>query len=104
MKYSSLPSPVIGREYQRVSGLGGKRPPSLCATKDPIKLLVLDAVMIALWWTWRDGKPDVGDLFLTFFQALPLALLAVYLLPMLTFVGGGAVWEAVKALVRRVKS
>jgi hypothetical protein len=69
-----------------------------------IELLVLDGVMIALWWSWHGRTPDLGDLVLSFFQALPLAFLAVYLLPVLVFIGSAALWEAVKALVQRVRS
>ncbi len=68
------------------------------------ELLVLDGVMIALWWNWRGRSPDPGGLILGFFQALPLALLAVYLLPLLFFIVGAVAWEASRALLRSVKA
>ena len=38
-----------------------------------------------------------------FVQALPLALVAVYLLPALAFVGGAVAWELGRALVWRAR-
>jgi len=57
---------------------------------------VLAVVMVALWWTWRGLPADLGRWVLGFFQALPVALLAVYGLPALGFMGGAIVWEAVR--------
>jgi hypothetical protein len=54
--------------------------------------------MVALWWNWHDLMVDVIPLVGAYFQALPLALLAVYVLPALAFAGGGAVWEFVRSL------
>jgi hypothetical protein len=38
---------------------------------------------------------------LAFFQALPLAVLAVYLLPALAFVGGAVAWQCARSLFRK---
>jgi serine/threonine protein kinase len=65
------------------------------------ELLVLDGVMMALWWSWRGWLPEPVTLILKYLQSLPLALLAVYLLPALVFVGGGIVWEAIQAVTTR---
>jgi serine/threonine protein kinase len=62
--------------------------------------LVLAGVMVALWWSWRGLPADLGRLIVAFFQALPLALLAVYALPALTFVGGAVVWEMVRSVAK----
>ncbi|MGD9148269.1 MAG: serine/threonine-protein kinase [Anaerolineae bacterium] len=63
--------------------------------------LALAAVMVVLWWAWRDQTPDLLGLLWTFFQALPLALVAAYLLPALVLVGGAMVWEVARAVLRR---
>jgi serine/threonine protein kinase len=63
-----------------------------------VETLVLAGVMAALWWNWRGLSVDVIPLVGAYFQALPLALLAVYVLPALAFVGGGVVWELVSSL------
>jgi serine/threonine protein kinase len=65
--------------------------------------LVLDGVMVALWWNWRGLSLDFGDLAVAYVQALPLALLAVYVLPALAFVGGAVAWEMVKTLLRNMR-
>jgi hypothetical protein len=57
--------------------------------------------MVVLWWAWRDQTPDLLGLLWTFFQALPLALVAAYLLPALVLVGGAMVWEVARAVLRR---
>jgi hypothetical protein len=64
-----------------------------------IEVLILDIAMVALWWTWHGLPLDPLALLLGFFQALPLALGAVYLLPALAFVGAGAVSEIGKAVI-----
>jgi serine/threonine protein kinase len=68
------------------------------------ELLVMDGAMIALWWSWRDSSPKLGELALAFFRTLPLALLAVYLLPVVAFAGGAVIWEAIRGLVRWLRS
>lgn len=60
--------------------------------------LLLAGVMVALWWTWHGQSLDLAALVWAFLQALPLALLAVYLLPALIFVGGALVWRVVRML------
>jgi hypothetical protein len=64
-----------------------------------IEVLLLDMAMVALWWTWHGLPLDPLALLLGFFQVLPLALVAVYLLPALAFVGAGAMSEVVKAVI-----
>jgi serine/threonine protein kinase len=64
-----------------------------------VELFVLTGAMVALWWTWLDASPAGADLILI----LCLALLAVYLLPAMAFVGGAVAWEAVKVLWNRRK-
>jgi hypothetical protein len=65
------------------------------------EVLVLAAVMTILWSTWQGRFAGLTDMVWTFLQALPLALVAVYLLPALAFVGGGVLWETVRALLAR---
>jgi len=62
-----------------------------------VETLVLDGVIVALWHTWRGPV----DWLLIGFQVLPLAVLAVLLLPALAFVGAAVAWGAVKGLLRR---
>lgn len=62
-----------------------------------VETLVLDGVMVALWHAWKGPR----DWLLLSFQGLPLAVLAVLLLPALAFVGGAIAWEAVKLLLAR---
>ena len=66
--------------------------------------VLLAIVMVVLWSTWRGAFSDVADVAWTFIQALPLALVAVYLLPALAFVGGAIAWELGRALVWRVRN
>ncbi len=61
-----------------------------------IETLVLDGVIVALWHA-GDGT---GGWLLTGFQMLPLALLAVFLLPALALVGGAVAWELFRAVLR----
>lgn len=63
--------------------------------------LILLVAMIALWWSWRGAGPDAGDMLSTALQLLPVAVLAVYALPALIFVGVAVIWEMVRALTRR---
>ncbi len=65
------------------------------------EVLVLAVVMVFLWWTWKAQPPQLAGLVSSFFQALPLALLAVYLVPALAFVIGTIAWEAVRAAFKR---
>jgi serine/threonine protein kinase len=66
--------------------------------------LVLAVGMVGLWWSWNGPPVDLFELFLAFFQALPLALLAVYLLPAFAFVGGAAAWEIARRLAASARS
>ena len=65
------------------------------------EMLVLDGAMVALWWMWRGLPAGLLAIGLAFCQALPLALLAVYLLPALAFVGAGVLWEMARTFVSR---
>ena len=65
--------------------------------------VLLAAVMVVLWSTWQGQLPQLVELVWAFVQALPLALVAVYLLPALAFVGGAVVWELGRALVWRAR-
>jgi hypothetical protein len=62
---------------------------------------MLSGMMVVLWWNWRGGLPAIGELVQALLLALVLALVAVYLLPALAFIGGGAVWAVVRGIVRR---
>ncbi len=68
------------------------------------EMLVLAVVMVVLWLSWTNTPSDPLSLVRTFLLALPLALLAVYLLPAMTFVAGAVVWEASKALLSSMRS
>ncbi|NIV27980.1 MAG: hypothetical protein GWN58_00285, partial [Anaerolineae bacterium] len=65
--------------------------------------VLLAVVMVVLWSTWRGPLSDITDVVWTFIQALPLALVAVYLLPALAFVGGAIAWELGRALIWRAR-
>jgi serine/threonine protein kinase len=66
-----------------------------------VETLVLAGVMVSLWGNWQDPAPELGEWILGYFQALPLAVLAVYLLPALAVVAGAIAWEGVKSLVSK---
>jgi hypothetical protein len=68
-----------------------------------VETVVLAVVMVILWSTWRGPLLDIADVAWTFIQALPLALVAVYLLPALAFVSGAIAWELGRALLWRVR-
>jgi hypothetical protein len=63
--------------------------------------VVLTAVMVVLWWALGERLAGPAEILWAFFRTLPLALVAVCLLPGLALVGGAAIWEAVRALLRR---
>jgi len=65
--------------------------------------LVLAVVMVALWSNWTGMERDLTGLAWIFVQALPLALVAVYLLPALGFVAGAVAWEIACALVSHAR-
>jgi hypothetical protein len=67
------------------------------------ELLVLAAAMVVLWLSWQNAPSDPFNLVWAFIQALPLALLAVYLLPALAFVAGAVMWEMGKVLAGRAR-
>jgi hypothetical protein len=66
--------------------------------------LVLAALMVILWESWRGLSPKLGDLARTFFIALAAALLVVYLLPAVAFIGGAVGLELVRAVISKVKA
>jgi hypothetical protein len=65
--------------------------------------LVLAVVMVALWSNWTGLQRDLTGLAWIFIQALPLALVAVYVLPALGFVGGAVAWEIARAFLSRAR-
>jgi hypothetical protein len=58
--------------------------------------ILLDVLLVALWWLWFDLSSDALSLALAFFEVLPLAALAVFVLPAVVFVGGAIIWQFVK--------
>ena len=102
---------TVSRHLLQVMGQGARRGVSLWARtfRGMIRsragawvvlteTVALAGVMVVLWWTWKGQWPGMLDLTWTFLQALPMALLAVYLLPALAFVGGAVVWEVFRGL------
>jgi len=67
------------------------------------EVLLLAAVMVVLWWAWEAQAPPVAALFLSFLQALPLAVVAVYLLPALACVVGTIAWDVMRAAFERLR-
>ena len=65
--------------------------------------VLLAIVMVVLWSTWKGQFSDAAQVAWVFVQALPLALVAVYLLPALAFVSGAIAWELGRALVWRAR-
>ncbi len=63
-----------------------------------VETLILAGALVVFWQTWRELSPGLTGWLWTYFQALPLSLLAVYLLPALACVGGAIAWELIKAL------
>jgi serine/threonine protein kinase len=68
------------------------------------EVLLLALVMVILRWTWQAQDPQLSDLVLSYLQALPLAVLAVYLLPALACVIGTIAWEALRSAFARVRA
>jgi serine/threonine protein kinase len=60
--------------------------------------LALAVVMVVLWWTLQDRVPYLKEIALSFLQAVPLALLAVFLLPALAYAVGAAVWQVIQSV------
>jgi hypothetical protein len=65
--------------------------------------VVLAAVIVTLWGTMQGWSVELDDLVWALLVALPLALLAVFLLPALAFICGTIAWELIRRLARRVK-
>jgi hypothetical protein len=63
--------------------------------------LALAGVMVVLWWVWSDQSPDLLGLLSAFLRALPLALLAAYLLPAIALVSGAMAWEVAKSVLEK---
>ena len=58
-----------------------------------------EAACSTLWWLGHDpasGRPDALRVVLAFFQALPVAALAVLVLPAVALVGGAIIWQLLK--------
>lgn len=60
------------------------------------EILLLDIALVALWWMWYGLPWEAGPLALAALQALPVAALAVLLVPALVFVGGSMLVELVR--------
>jgi len=65
------------------------------------EMLVLAMAILALSFGMRGQPVEPIPLVLGFFQALPVALLAVYLLPALACVGAGIAREAARTVLKR---
>ncbi len=63
--------------------------------------LALAGVMVVLWWVWGDRSPDLLDVVSAFLRALPLALLATYLLPAMALVAGAVIWTVARSVLDR---
>ena len=63
--------------------------------------LALAAMMVVLWWVSADQSPDLLGLLSALFRALPLALVAAYLLPAFVLVGGAMIWEIAREVLGR---
>jgi ABC-type methionine transport system permease subunit len=57
--------------------------------------------MVVLWTAWGSRTLELSALILSFLQALPFAVLAVYLLPALACVLGTIVWEVLSAVFEK---
>jgi serine/threonine protein kinase len=66
--------------------------------------VILAAMMVALWWIWRDSSSALNDLLGALVLIVPLALLMVNFLPAIAFVTGAVVWEIVGALADRART
>jgi serine/threonine protein kinase len=69
-----------------------------------IEAVILAAMMVALWWMWREPSSALNDLPRVLILIVPLALLIVNLLPVLFIVSGAVVWEIVGALAGRARA
>jgi len=65
------------------------------------EMVLLDLVLVALWWHVGARPVELARLALTAVRALPVALLAVYLLPALVLSAAGVMRELARALSRR---
>jgi serine/threonine protein kinase len=65
------------------------------------EVLLLAGVMVVLWSAWQGQAPRLSGLVLSFLQSLPLAIIAVYLLPALACVLGTITWEIMRAVVEK---
>ncbi len=63
--------------------------------------LALAAAMVLLWWTLQARVPYWNEVVESFLRALPLALLAVFLLPALAYAGGAAAWQLIQTVRSR---
>ena len=58
--------------------------------------IVLNVGLVALRWLWSDLGSDALSLALAFFEALPVAALATFVLPAVALVGGAIIWQLLK--------
>lgn len=68
-----------------------------------IETLVLDVAILALWTTWRGLRLGLEEWIWAYLRALPLALVAVFLLPALVFVVGAIAWVGLNRLWTRAE-
>ena len=61
-----------------------------------VATIVLDIVLVTLWWLWSDLGSDALSLSMAFLEALPVAALAVFVLPAVVLVAGAIVWQLLK--------
>jgi len=66
-----------------------------------VESVVLAAVMVVLWSILGEPLADPAEILGAFFWALPLSMVTVCVLPGLALVGGAAIWEVVRGLLRR---
>ena len=69
-----------------------------------LEAVILAAIMVALWWIWRDSSSALNDLLGVLALIVPLALLIVNFLPAIAFVTAAVVWEIVGALADRART
>jgi serine/threonine protein kinase len=58
--------------------------------------IVLNIGLVTLWWLWSDLGSDAFSLAVAFFEALPVAALATFLLPAVAIIGGAIIWHLIK--------
>ena len=59
-------------------------------------IIILDIILVTLWWLWSDLGSDALSLSMAFLEALPVAALATFVLPAVVLVSGAIVWQLLK--------